>query len=257
MVLRNRSPTRRHCGQSPAYDGSEGNPAGSVYWILSNHTASDGSAKISKTFAEWGVPATAVISAVTNLSGDVKLAFTGSAANAWPGVGLQTASGVVQYLYPASATSSDFPWGAVTPLQIDNDQSPYALTDSLDLLLDIYGSAVSGTLEYWYDNISFDIEYTIPGVDVESSAAGSQRNQQGAGTLTITDVDCRLTGDGSQRRQQAPEHYPSLMLCLYGDGSQRRQQGAGTLTFVDVDCRIAGDGSSDGRQVLAGYRWTI
>jgi hypothetical protein len=188
-----------------AYDGSEGNPSGSVTSAVTydgGYTSGSSSIGITKTLSDWGVPSGATVTSIGNVQADVKVTFAGSSP--WPGVCVQRGedfSEIIQYKYPNTALSSDFSWGAVTPLQDDNDQSPYALTDNINICVDLSGSCGgSGDfIDFWYDNISFDIEY-FAGTVVTGSGALQAQSATISGTGTSAHV---IYGTGSLQALEA------------------------------------------------------
>jgi hypothetical protein len=204
-----------------SYDGSEGNPSGSVTSAVSYPDGGLTLIGISKTIEAWGVPAGATINSVGNLQADYKAHKTGSYAYPnYPLAELRKGTGLaptIEANYPPDPYEGAWDTWASLPNQDVSDQSPYTTSTIIQVGIALDGTAdVSGSgLQLWYDNITFDIDYTA-GADVELSGSTTLPSLSGTGTLTFSGIVLR----GS-----------TTIPALLGDG---------TLTFTDVDVRLIG-----------------
>ena len=165
------------------YDGAEGNPSGSLrfdtVWVFSDFQEK----RISQTFEDWGVPSGSTITSVSNLAADAKRVEVGSWGNYQAGVSLFHDGIYANYVF-LWPLSGDLAWTALTADTPNLIRFPVPSTETLILNCDLDVTDSGGTsVSYWYDNITFDINYTL-GAD-------------SAGTGTLQAQAAEVDGEGS------------------------------------------------------------
>jgi hypothetical protein len=181
------------------YEGSEGNPAGSVRFDTV-HVFTDFQTKTeSKTFEAWGIPAGATITGITDLIVDHKRIEVGT-WDVWYAGAEVRASGTgrtivgidtgVGYTGSKDWFQVDQEWRQVGAIS-------YASTELMWVTLYLDVTDVSGTsVGILYDNITFDITYTLPGPAPDITLTGDLQAQDSkiAGVVSFG-TPVPVTGD--------------------------------------------------------------
>jgi hypothetical protein len=206
-----------------SYDGSQGNPSGSVT-STATYPTHGGLTLLgwAQTLENWGVPAGATINSVGNLTAEYRAHISGYSADNYPVVSIRKGTTIVGGTviaanYPSDPYTGVFDTWASLPQQDIADLSPYTTSTVVRVELYLDGTPTSGgTLQYWYDNITFDIDYTA-GADVEIDGSSTLAGLSGSGTATFSG----FVGRGAS----------TLAGLTPSDG---------TITFTDVDVRLIG-----------------
>jgi len=162
------------------YDSAEGNPAGSVRCDLITLTTNNQINTRTKTFEQWGVPAGATITNVNNLTADVKRTETGSWGpwDAYVRIYITAPSFVIIAERRENGISGARDWTAVPFQSQVGSFTPMASTDTLRASIQCNNDNVpTGTAaSVYYDNINFDITYTLATV-ADSIGTGALQSQ--------------------------------------------------------------------------------
>jgi hypothetical protein len=152
------------------YDGAVGNPAGSARF----DTVVDGSGfeykEFFRTFEQWGVPAGSIVTGVSNFVADRRYEETGTGngdhyAGAHCGGGTGFPGSLTIALFNPTAQNGDVAFETLPEGFNSQNLFPRPTTQQFYLTCEVSADLTGGnTAQTWFDNISFDITYTVAGV---------------------------------------------------------------------------------------------
>ena len=215
------------------YDAGEGNPAGSVRFDVAASTSEYAVKSFDQSFEAWGVPAGATITSITNWYCEGAHFETGASNGLHShGVNLRVFNGLwwnTKYSY-TNNLSGDTAWAQITNRTDSASAFPVASTALVRLRLEVDADiGVGGSAEVHFDNINFDINYTLPAAPTGTGALQAQ-SAQVASEGTVQQF---YSGTGALQAQSASmsgyaQTLPSLVettkqntadnYVLYADG---------------------------------------
>ena len=216
------------------YDGAEGNPAGSVRCDLTTLTTNNQINTRTKTFEQWGVPAGATITNVNNLTSDVKRTEVGSWGpwDAYVRIYITAPSFIILAERRENGISGARDWTAVPFQSQVGSFTAMASTDSLRASIQCKNdnSPTGTSASVYYDNINFDITYTVAAVadsigtgalesqDAEMSGAGFAANVLASGVLQAQSSLMAGYSQSLPSATQAIKVNTADLFILYADG---------------------------------------
>lgn len=185
------------------YDGSDGNPSGSVTFVM--NAVADGTQVYgyTQTLEDWGVPAGSSITNISLLTVDAKGDTTGTDFDYYPAAALFLESPVSlwpSYKWGGAAWNGDHAWAALTTE--DGDTITYPIASTVELTVQLEADAevfFSDSHQVWFDNLLFSITYTAA---ADSTGTGALQAQDAvvSGTGTVKTIH---RGTGALQAQTA------------------------------------------------------
>jgi len=156
------------------YDGSEGNPSGSVKFDIVDNLTNDFVSKYypnpfatQATFEDWGVPPGSTITTINNFAADGAYLETHTNGSHGLWIWLRVNNVTVRNRGLPSLDTGDTSWQALFLHTTTEAQFPCSSDTTFSVIARMLATTfATGTRAIYFDNIAFDIEYTA-GADVQ------------------------------------------------------------------------------------------